>query len=180
MDSKILDYVPQYDALTCQSAAIARVIGSTNVAQIRRDLLRLGVPGDPAVMGLYMQPRVKEYRYHGQASLNDAIEALKNGYQLITHGWFTTSGHVIGISAWDEKRRCFIAEDPWFEFHFPGWTYEPWEIYGDDMPYSDRGIWASCVVGASAYDAHRQYLANPVLTAERYSDRGMWLHAIKN
>jgi hypothetical protein len=180
MESKILDYVPQYDALTCQSAAIARVIGCSNVKKIRNELLRMGVPGDPAVMGEYLNSYVKEYKYHGQASLNDAIKALEDGWQLITHGWFTTSGHVIGISGWDAETRKFNAEDPWYEFHFNEWSYAPWIVDGDDMPYSDRGIWASCVVGQSADDAYWNYHQTQVLLPKHYEDQGMWLHMIKN
>lgn len=178
--SRVLDYVPQYDAASCQAAAIARVTGSTNVRQVRNDLLRLGVPGDPAVMGEYLTDRVKEYRYHGQASLNDAIEALSDGYQLITHGWFTGSGHVIGLSGWNPETRKFNAEDPWFEFHFYEWSYSPYVVDGDDMPYSDRGIWAACVVGQSVDDSYWHYQQTQVLLPKHYSDRGMWLHVIKN
>jgi hypothetical protein len=183
MATKVLDYVPQYDAMTCQSAAIARVVGSTDVRAVRNDLLCMGVPGDPAVMGEYLTANVKEYRYHGQASLDDAIEALREGYQLITHGDFTDSGHVIGLSAWNATTKKFNAKDPWFEFHFTNWSYYPYEIDGDDQQYSARGIWAACVanpVGAGAMNAYQLYLDNPTLTAAQYRQPGMWLHMIKN
>lgn len=181
VQSLILDYVPQIDAVTCQSAAIARVVGDHNVAKIRRELLRLGTPGDPAVMGEYLRPRVKDYCYLGNGCLADAIDAIDAGYQLITHGWFTGSGHIIGISGWDLNTQTFIAEDPWYEFHFQEWSYEPYAVDGDDMNYSARGIWAACVVGHSPDDAFRCYLeAAPRLTKEQFRDRGMWLHMIKN
>ena len=183
MATKVLDYVPQYDVMTCQSAAIARVIGSTNVRQVRNDLLRMGVPGDPTVMGLYLKDRVREYRYHGQASLDDAIEALRDGWEIITHGDFTDAGHVIGLSAWNATTKKFQAEDPWFEFHFSDWSYYPYEIDGNDQQYSARGIWAACVanpIGAGAANAYELYVANPVLTAAQYRQPGMWLHMIKN
>ena len=178
--TKILDYVPQPDALTCQSAAISRVIGSQAVRQVRADLLKIGPPGAPWTMGEYLRPRVKDYQYDGNASLDSAIEALKNGYHLITHGWFTSSGHVIGISGWDHDSQRFTAEDPWFEFDFPGWTYYPWTYCGDDIPYSARGIWAACVAGQSVWHSHRIYLDTPRLSAAQFAQRGMWLHMVKN
>jgi hypothetical protein len=180
MASKVLDYVPQYDAVTCQSAAIARVIGSTNVRKIRNDLLSLGSPGDPTVMGAYLRDRVTEYKYNGNASLNDAIAAIKAGYQLITHGYFTESGHVIGLSGWDAEEEVFNAEDPWFEFHFAEWSYEPWEISGDDQSYSARGIWAACVVGQGPGDAADFYGEGDRLGPKEYAERGLWLHMVKN
>lgn len=174
--TKVLDYVPQPDALTCQAAAIARVVGTLDVNGIRRDLTRYGrSAGDPANMGDYMKPRVKEYKYNGNASLNDAIAALKDGYHLITHGWFTGSGHVIGLSAWDEKSKTFNAEDPWFEFCFPRWQYL-YDVDGDDIPYSALGIYAACVVGQSVNDAI--YVYNNLKV--NFDDKGMWLHMVKN
>lgn len=175
MRTKVLDDVQQPDALTCQSAAICRVIGSTKVGAVRSALSQMGEPGDPAVMGKYMRPRVREYKYNGDASLNDAIAALRDGCQLITHGWFTGSGHVIGISGWDEKSRTFTVEDPWFEFDFVNWRYN-YNGIGNDAPYSARGIYAACVVGQSPSDAYQIYLSKSV----DYAARGMWLHMIKN
>lgn len=175
MSSKVLDIVYQPDELTCQAAAIARVIGSYKVDAVRQGLLNLGVAGDPAVMGRYMRPRVQEYKYNGNASLNDAIDALKDGYQLITHGWFTRSGHVIGISGWDEATKTFNAEDPWFEFDFPGWRYL-YDRDGNDAPYSALGIYAACVAGQGVGDAIDVYRRRKV----DYSHPGMWLHMIRN
>lgn len=175
MDSKVLDIVYQPDALTCQAAAICRVIGSYKVAAVRAALEDLGVPGDPAVMGQYLKPRVKEYRYLSNASLNDAIKALRDGYQLITHGWFTGSGHVIGLSGWNAERETFVAEDPWFEFDFPGWRYL-YDRCGNDAPYSALGIYAACVAGQSVSDAKAVYYFGEV----DYSYQAMWLHMVKN
>ncbi len=43
--SKILDYVAQPNAFTCQSACIAKVLGTTDVAGIRAALKAIGDPG---------------------------------------------------------------------------------------------------------------------------------------
>lgn len=177
METKVLDHVLQPDAYTCQSAAICRVIGSTKVATVREALENMGVPGDPVVMGRYLKPRVREYKYNPAASLNDAIEALNQGYQLITHGWFTGSGHVIGLSGWDAKTQKFRAEDPWYEFDFPNWAYD-YQSEGDDKPYSALGIYAACVAGHSPGDAYAIYRRGP--SAIDWNLGAMWLHMIKN
>lgn len=174
MPSKVLDIVYQPDSSTCQSAAISRVTGE-DVMEIREALLNMGEPGDPSVMGQYLEPRVKEYKLNLNASLNDAIEALKNGYQLIIHGWFTGSGHVIGLSGYDSNTKCFNAEDPWYEFMFSKWQY-CYNSDGNNAQYSELGIYAACVLGQSVDDAIRIYGEGKV----NLELKGMWMHIIKN
>jgi hypothetical protein len=176
MASQILDYVLQPDAYTCQSAAICRVIGDRSVAQVRSELEALGEPGNPAVMGDYLRPRVAEYHLNMNASLRQAIQACRDGYHLITHGWFTASGHVLGLRDYDASTETFVAEDPWCEFDFAGWTYDH-SASGNDCRYSARGIWAACVVGSGPGDAHALYLGDRLVGLD---DQGMWLHMIKN
>jgi hypothetical protein len=174
LPSKVLDYVEQPDARTCQSAAIARVIGSTDVYAVRSALEKIGTPGDPAVMGVYLRDRVREYKYLGNASISDLRAALKEGYQAIVHGVFTGSGHVIGISGADGDD--FICEDPWAGFYFMHWTYAPWNRSGNDIRYSAHGIYAACVAGQSPDDAWAIYRRG-----ELDSNRGgLWLHLIRN
>jgi hypothetical protein len=174
MSTKILEYVSQPNNYTCQSAAIARVLGTDDVMSIRDDLETIGEPGDPAVMGIYLKSRVTEYKYNGDASLDDMIAAIKAGYQLIVHGWFTKSGHVIGFSSWDGK--YFNSEDPWAEFDFGSWSYPDTEATGDDKPYSALGVYAACIAGQSCYDAADVYQAGKV----DYKAKGCWLHMIRN
>jgi hypothetical protein len=171
--SKVLGYVMQPDPQTCQSAAIARVLGTTDVMKVRNSLTSMGAAGDPAVMGAYLKPLIKEYKYSGNASLDEAIAALKAGYQLITHGWFTGSGHVIGLSGFDGKN--FNAEDPWAAFSFPSWSYD-FNKSGDNQQYSALGIYASCVVGQSVSDSYRVYQCGKV----DFAAKGMYLHMCKN
>jgi hypothetical protein len=66
-EALILSYVPQIDEITCQSAAIAKMIGYDDVAGVRADLEEMGEPGSPAVMGKYLRERVQQYRYLPQA-----------------------------------------------------------------------------------------------------------------
>lgn len=49
--SKILDYVAQPNTYTCQSACIAKVLGTSDVAGIRVALEAIDDPGRPETMG---------------------------------------------------------------------------------------------------------------------------------
>jgi hypothetical protein len=187
--SKILDFVEQPDENTCQSAAIARVIGTNDVMTVRRGLLDISgrrgtMSGDPAVMGDYLRSRVQEYQFFADASLELAKESLAQGYNLITHGWFTRAGHVIGISPFADgepykphptlNTYAFNCEDPWYRFHFPSWSYT--RLSGNNVPYSAFGMYASCV--ASNGFGHAQQLYR---RGELNSNlKNMWLHLIKN
>ena len=173
--SKILDDVQQIDDSTCQSAAICRVIGSTDVAKVRSDLLNIGCPGDPDVMGHYLVSRVREYKWLRYGSIHDAIDGLANGYQIITHGYTTHSGHVIGLSGYDSAAQVFIAEDPYGEFDFPSWSFTG--SSGNNARYSVRAIWCACVAGASCDDAYQLY-SNRV--EPDWAQKNMWIHLIKN
>lgn len=180
MMSKILDYVPQPDSLTCQSAAIAKMTGDPDVYKIRQLLENLGDPGSPATMGEYLETRVQQYKYTDKGSLDIAIEYLKNGWKVISHGWFTPSGHVLSIVGWDFEAQEFKVDDPWFEFDFGGWTYAPHEKSGDDVRYSARGIWAACVRGESCDDAQFAYQERFRLGHREFLETNMWLHLIRN
>lgn len=187
--SRVLDFVEQPDVNTCQSAAIARVCGTDDVMSVRRALLgissrRGSMSGDPYVMGEYLRENVEEYQFLPDASLLDAREALTDGYQLITHGWFTGSGHVIGLSPFEDGEPfkahpetgsyAFNAEDPWYEFNFPSWSYT--RRSGDDVRYSAYGIYAACVASANCSHAAAIYRRGELNS----QTKNMWLHLIKN
>ena len=179
-ESKILDSVVyQPDGNTCQAACIAKVLGTQDVWGVRQDLLELGTPGDPAVMGQYLKSRVKEYRYHPEGSLNYAIEALDRGYTIITHGWFTPSGHVITLVGWEHAdplmKYRFIVDDPWGEFDFPTATYDT-QASGDNRHYSARGLYAYCVRSRSFDHAQLLYQGRQL----DMNDGDAWFHLIKN
>ncbi len=193
--SKILDDVQQPDVYTCQSAAIARVTGTTNVGAIRAALDHLArernsAAGDPFVMAQYLRDRCDEYSFLEKGSINDAKRALEQGYQVITHGWFTNSGHVIGLSEWghvDDNGEWvfrepdpstgwvyFRAEDPWYEYDFGAGRFT--QRSGNNAPYSAYGIFAYCVASWS-YPGAREIYARRQLNS---SQSGAWLHLIKN
>ena len=176
--SKILDYVAQPDEFTCQSACIAKAIGTTDVMRVRRELLascQAGeMAGSPSVMGRYLRSRVKFYQFSDAGSINDICEFLQKpeGRMVITHGWFTASGHVISIVR--AEKRGFIVDDPYGEFSFTLWRYI--RPIGDDRLYPYAGIYAACVAGASLVDAKAIYARR-----ELQMDYGnAWVHFIEN
>jgi len=179
MSSKILDHVEQPDVYTCQSAAIARVVGTTDVMSIRHALTQGGrEAGDPWNMGRYLEKYCQYYKFSPTASLNDARKALEEGCHLITHGFFTGSGHVIGLSRVEADPKTlsyrFNAEDPWYEFDFPSWSYT--RNSGNDVSYSSYGIYAACVASSGVSHAAEIYRRGELNSAMK----NMWLHIIKN
>lgn len=166
--------ISQPDASTCQAACIGMAVGDSNISGIRQKLIARGAAGDPAVMGHIIRTYGRPYRYDGNASLAQCFEWLKAGEFLITHGWFTGSGHVIcldGLRDDGNGRFSFDVKDPWSEFIGPLWTYNHNSKFYDGF-YSDLLIYAACVAGASSSDARRIYQAGTVDTARG----GMWVH----
>lgn len=171
--------VPQPDALTCQSAAIAMALGTRDVAGIRASLLSRGTAGDPAVMGNYLRSKIGDrYLFDMDASLLEAREYLKQGCFLITHGYFTAFGHVIAIDGVeiDPSNMSYRlrVRDPWSQFNFQNWGYDLGDV-GYSGFYSSYGIYAACVASTSIDHAKSLY-RNGVLDS---AQKGMWLHCIK-
>jgi hypothetical protein len=170
--------VPQPNSYTCQSACIAMAIGNNNVLDIRRRLEQMGDPGDPACMKQLLQESVgNRYSFNDNANLIDAREALKQGAYCITHGWFTNSGHVIGLDGIEVDPATlsyrFNVKDPWSEFNFRAWQYSPLVDQYDGY-YSSYGIYATCVAGQSFGHAADIFRRGELDS----SRRGMWLHTI--
>jgi hypothetical protein len=177
--SKVLDYVAQPDAYTCQSACISKILGTTDVKAIRAALEAIGDPGDHEVMGQYLKSRVQSYKFLLSGSLEDAKDALDDGCVVITHGWFTGSGHVICLVGYESDPKTlsyrFIVDDPWMEFSFPDAQFIP-NRSGDNVRYSSYGIYAYCVASSSYENAQHIYDRGTLLSSEK----GAWLHIIKN
>jgi GH24 family phage-related lysozyme (muramidase) len=166
--------ISQPDAVTCQAASIGMAVGDRDVQGIRRKLTAHGQAGDPAVMAHVIRSYGKPYRYEGNASLATVYDWLKAGEFLITHGWFTGSGHVICLDGLRDDRNgrySFDVKDPWSEFNAAAWSYNLGSKFYDGF-YSDLLIYAACVAGASSADAKRLYRAGKVDTARG----GMWVH----
>ncbi|KAM3102307.1 hypothetical protein ACKFKF_04460 [Phormidesmis sp. 146-12] len=177
--TRVLDYVAQPNGYTCQSACVARIIGTEDVMGVRVALEAIGNPGSPSTMGQYLQSKIREYHFNDNASILDMREALSQGYQLITHGWFTSeSGHVIGLEGVEpdptKLSYKFITDDPWYEFDFPSGTFT--QNSGENVRYSSYGIYAYCVASDS-YEAARKIYARGELDSAR---KGAWLHLCKN
>lgn len=177
--SKILDYVAQPNAYTCQSACIAKMLGTSEVQEVRAALEAIGQPGCPTTMGQYLKPRVQSYKFLVSGSLEDAKNALDEGYVIITHGWFTGSGHVIALVGYEPDPETlsyrFIVDDPWMEFNFADAQYIP-NSSGNDVRHSSYGIYAYCVASSSHGHAEQIYTQGKLLSSEK----GAWLHIIKN
>lgn len=191
---KVLDHVAQPCCNTCQSAAIARMEGINDVASVRNKLLdiatrRGSMAGDPAVMAEYCEQRFDNYEYQSSASLNDMKEVWDSGGHIVTHGFFTGAGHVIGGSGYgwvDGSGKWHLgephpetglfymkAEDPWDEFDFASGQYlGKGALAGDDAPYSFHGIYAYCVVAWNPYQARDAYKSGRLDSNEK----GAWLH----
>lgn len=163
----------QPDASTCQATCIGMAVGDSNVRKIRSNLLAQGEAGDPAVMARVIRTYGRPYKYENNATLSQVYEWLKVGEFLITHGWFTGSGHVIcfdGLKI-SSGRYALNVKDPWSEFSASSWSYDSGSKFFDGF-YGDRLIYATCVAGASSADARRIYNSGTVDT----SKAGMWVH----
>jgi hypothetical protein len=168
---------PQPNGYTCQSAAIAMATGG-DIAAIRADLCAHGEAGDPFNMGRLLKAKLGDrYSFNPEASMLDAKKALTDGCYCIVHGWFTGSGHVIGLDGAEIDRETlsykFSVKDPWSEFDFASWSY-PGTALGFDGFYSSYGIYAACVAGQSKSHAAQIYRRRELNSGLK----GMWLHTI--
>lgn len=172
-------YVPQPDPISCQSACIAMTLRTTDVDDIYADLSSQGIAGDPAVMGNYLRPRVKSYKFLIDGSLNDAKKALDDGCAVITHGWFTRPGHVILLIGYEADPVTlsyrFIVHDPWTEYNFPQGDHDDSKS-GESVRYSSYGIYATCVASADYQHAHDLYREKRL----KSNEQNAWLHIIQN
>jgi hypothetical protein len=177
--TQVLDYVAQPNAFTCQSACLAKVLGTNDVDGVRADLEVIGTPGSPEVMGEYVRSRVQSYQFLLSGSLDDAKAALDQGCVVITHGWFTGSGHVIALVGYEPDPATlsyrFIVDDPWMEFDFAAAQYLP-NRSGDNVRYSSYGMYAYCVASSSVSHAAQIYQQGRLLSSEK----GAWLHLVQN
>lgn len=176
----IIDHLEQPDSQTCQSAAIAKVLGTTDIYKIRRELLAGGTAGDPynmsALMGEYVsRGALKSASLSTNASLQDVKDWVTkgSGFEVIIHGWFTSVGHVVGIEGFEDER--FIYDDPWYEFDFPRSTFT--RNLGKNISVSALGIFAYCVAGTSKYDANRIYQKGGPTD---WNLGNAWVHFVQN
>ena len=170
----------QPNSYTCQSTCIAMATGKNDVMGIRRQLERLGDPGDPATMGhLLSESFGDRYIFDDNACLSEVRDWLKAGEFLISHGWFTGAGHVIcldGVAIDAAKLSYKISvKDPWSEFSFGSWSYDNPAALNYDGYYSSHGLYAAIVAGQSIYDAAAIYRRGELDSMRK----GAWIHRIK-
>jgi lysozyme len=167
--------ISQPDASTCQAACIGMAVGDRDVAGIRRKLVARGPAGRPTVMAAVIREYGRPYVLDQNATMAKCYDWLKAGEFLITHGWFTGSGHVIcldGLKATSEPSRyVFDVKDPWSEFNVQTWRYDLGSKFFDGF-YSDLLIYATCVASTSVGTAQSLYRQGRV-DANR---GGMWVH----
>lgn len=166
----------QPDASTCQSACIAMAVNDPDIQGIRRKLLATGLSaGSPTAMSRVITSYTKKYKFEWNASLNKVYEWLENGEFLITHGWFTGSGHIICLDGLklDESTLGYQinVKDPWSEFNESTWKYDKSSKFYDGF-YSSRCIYAACVAGSSVSDARAVFNRGSLDS----SKGGMWVH----
>jgi len=195
--SKITDFLEQPDAYTCQSAAIAKVLGyktAENVMAVRSDLLAMAgqrgtQAGDTGVMGDYLRERVKGYRFSSQASLIDIFNHVSKGqgYEAIIHGFPTVMGHVWGIESATQTeagRIMFRCDDPWYEYDFPGRRFT--NRSGRNVTYSDLAIWSHCVIAWNKTQADSAYASGFPRVHDAawikgiHAEKGAWVHFVTN
>jgi hypothetical protein len=169
----------QPDAYTCQSACVCMALGLTDIAGMRARLCSLGEAGDPYVMGEVLRAQLGDrYEFNDNASLSEIREWLKAGEFLISHGWFTGSGHVIALDgvAIDPTTLSYkiSVKDPWGEFSFGSWAYLPGADHFDGY-YSPWGLYAAIVVGHGPGHAAEIYRRGELDS----SRKGAWVHRIK-
>lgn len=168
----------QPDASTCQATCIGMAVGDRDIRGIRARLLKLGTAGDPAVMAKVIREYTRlDYIYDGNASLAQVADWLKAGELIITHGWFTRSGHVIvldGLKSGAKDQTYFDVKDPWSEFNAGAWQYYTDKKFYDGY-YSARLIYATCVAGTS-YDNARYVYESGSIDVSR---TGLWAHRFR-
>ncbi|AFY62085.1 hypothetical protein [Synechococcus sp. PCC 6312] len=173
--------LPQPDSVTCQSACVAMTLGypKEKIRTVRAELVARGLAGSPGNMGNFIQARIgNRYSFELAASINQMAAWLQAGEFLITHGWFTRSGHVICLDAVEIDQKTlgvrFSVKDPWAEFDFPAWRYLPGANFYDGF-YSSLGIYAACVAGQSPGHSFNLYKAGKFDPARP----GAWVHRIR-
>jgi hypothetical protein len=167
----------QPDGHTCQSACIAMAVNDANIYGIRRKLEATGlIAGDPSAMARVIKTYTSKYKFEGNASLNQVYDWLEAGEFLITHGWFTNSGHVICLDGLELDTKTLShkisVKDPWSEFFAKSWSYSNKNIRFYDGYYSSQCIYASCVAGSSAQNARSIFNRGELNSARQ----GMWVH----
>jgi hypothetical protein len=172
----------QPNAETCQSTCIVNSFGGTqeDILDVRSRLVAMpGGAGDPYNMGVILTERFGDrYIFDDNACLSEIREWLRAGEFLITHGWFTGSGHVIcldGVTIDASNLSYKISvKDPWSEFNFGAWAYDNSSVDRYDGDYSAHGLYAAIVASVGVLDAIAIYQKRELDSMRK----GAWIHRI--
>jgi hypothetical protein len=175
-------FLPQIDGETCQSTCIVNAFGGTkdDIRSIRSRLVAMpGGAGDPYNMGVILKEKFGDrYIFDDNACLSECREWLKSGELLITHGWFTGSGHVIILDGITIDPRTLgykiSVKDPWSEFNFLAWAYDNPSINRFDGDYSSHGLYAAIVASTGVSDAISIYQRRELDSMRK----GAWIHRV--
>jgi hypothetical protein len=170
----------QPDAYTCQSACIAMAAGRGDIMDIRHQLTSMGDAGNPYNMGAILKESFSNrYEFDDNASMSEVRDWLRAGEFLITHGWFTGSGHVIcldGVAIDSAKLSYKISvKDPWSEFDGASWSYNNPGVTSYDGYYNSHLLYAAIVKSQSVWDAASIYRRGELDSMRK----GAWVHRIK-
>jgi hypothetical protein len=175
-------FLSQPDGNTCQSVCIVNAFGgsSGDISRVRSRLVAMpGGAGSPYNMGVILAEKFGDrYIFDDNACLSEIREWLKAEELLITHGWFTGSGHVIildGITI-DAKTLGYkiSVKDPWSEFDFGAWAYNNTAVDKFDGDYSSHGLYAAIVASTGVSDAISIYQRRELDSMRK----GAWVHRI--
>jgi hypothetical protein len=176
---------------TCQSSAIQVVTnGKAREMAVRAELERHGNPGNPYVMGRVIKRHVgARYKFIEQASIQDMIDAIKDGAVLIIQACVTHSGHVFVLNGYDKVadqlqkefrndsllHEGFKVIDHWTKYNWMKRRYDGQSL-GYEGYYPAFGIWASTVPSWSFYDFESAWLG-PVPN-NWHAQKGADLHIV--
>lgn len=160
--------------MTCQATCIHAVTGGEeSIESIREQLVAMGQAGDPMVMANYLKGFFGDrYQYVPNASIADMAQWIGDGEVLITHGWFSNSGHVLILDG--HKQGFFRVMDPYEEFDARSWRY-PGSLQAFSGVYSEQLIYAACITGQSRDDADAAYQAKGF----NRNEKDAWVHRIQ-
>lgn len=163
-------YFNQYDNVnygyaTCQNTSVAMTI-SYFENQIHPDIIfnRWGkdIAQSPSGLNAVYTHYSKQttIRTYTNASPEDLIHHLSNGYIAIVHGYFTSYGHVLVVRGYSQEEERYYVNDP-------------------------AGVWNSCFKcgysnnynGVTSYD--KVEFEKAVFTSNGYSYLPGWIHIVK-
>ncbi len=103
--------------------------------------------GISQIINMYgVKSKFKEF-----GTVEDVKSSIDNGHPVITHGYFTTSGHIILITGYDDNKGSWIVHDPWGEWTSYGYLTRN---CGENLYYSYGMMADLCVESDGSWWIH--------------------------